>query len=332
LEKIENYKKIGLVLLKTVEKNESFRELVYQECLKQKYGDYNVNLRDLLDLNEKELFWDENTAIAIEDYLNNLEKLTHYETTIFIPFTESLDSPIIENTITNFQKNMNLTDTKVVFKDEYDNTDLTCPGYTLVNDDLNYDGDVDEDYAWENDIWVIGEAEFNNGTLPEFTNEEPNTYDGGSLPTTNISRTEGRSEYGGIIQITDRGAVEPWIDGRFEMKYIVFSATGAKIKEKSFGKTRRRHFKNNKWVDYNDFIANWNTSNLGNFMIEAWIEEDGGGSTTVSQTFPSSNGGPSTTITYNLGNRDDDLGQSIVQFTDNIGQIYGISYSNFKRK
>lgn len=331
-EKIENYKKIGTVVLRTISNNESFKELVYQECLKQKYGDYDIKLKDLLVLNERELFWDDKTIEEIETYVHNLEKLTPYETIIFIPFTESLDEEIIQNTVTNFQKSMNPADTKIVFKDEYDSTNLTCPGYSLIDDDLNYDGDVDEDYAWENDIWVIGPAEFNNGTVPELTNEDPNTTDGGSIPTTNISRVEGRAEYGGIIQITDRGAVEPWISGKFEMKYIVFSAAGTKIKEKSFGKTRRKHFKDNKWVDYNDFIANWNTSNLGNFMIEAWIEEDGGGSTTVSQTFPSSNGGPSTTITYNLGERDDDLGQAIVQFSDNVNQVYGISYSNFKRK
>ncbi|TXD53502.1 MULTISPECIES: hypothetical protein [unclassified Polaribacter] len=120
-------------------------------------------------------------------------------------------------------------DTIIVFKDEYDVNDMTCSGYTLLNGNLNYEEVIDEDYAWDNDVWVIGEAEFLNQKLVKFVDENPNS--GGTRPNTSLTRLEGRAEYGGIIQITDRGAVEPWFNGKFEIKYIVFSATGAKIKE-----------------------------------------------------------------------------------------------------
>lgn len=345
--KIENYKSIGTILLETIKIDDSFKTLVYSECLKQKSGDYDVRIIDLLELNQKHSFWSTETTKEIETYLENLRSLTDFEPIIFIPNVENFDDLPFQNISFDFKNSNSFTNTELVLKDEYDFNTRTCPGYIVTDPGLVTTGPIDEDDAWGRDVWVVGDAEFSLAENDHFEDFEPHlTYNddngwnsggsgGSGSSTPPPTRTDGRAEYGGIIQITDRGAVEPWISGKFEMKYIVFSASGAKIKEKSFGKTKRKHFKNRRWVDYNDFIANWNTQNLGNFMIEAWIERDGGGTTTVSQTFPAPSGCtgcPSTTISYNLGNRDDDLGQSIVQFTDYIGQVYGISYSNFKRK
>lgn len=345
--KIENYKSIGFILLETIKINDSFKPLVYKECLKQKSGDYDIRISDLLELNKKHSFWNTETTKEIENYLENLRSLTELEPIIFIPNVENFDKLPNQNFSFHFKNSNSLGDTELVLKDEYDFNTRTCPGYKNSDSGLVPTQPIDEEDAWEKDVWVVGDSEFSPAENNNFEDTVPHlTYpsdpggvnsggSGGSGSSTQPTRTEGRAEYGGIIQITDRGAVEHWISGKFEMKYVVFSASGAKIKEKSFGKTKRKHFKNNKWVDYNDFIANWNTQNLGNYMIEAWIERDGGGTTTVSQTFPAPSdctGCPSTTVTYNLGKRDDDLGQSIVQFTDFIGQVYGISYSNFKRK
>lgn len=331
-EKIENYKKLGLVILKTIEKNETFKELVYQECLKEKYGDYFIKITDLTDLNNEHSFWDRNEVGNIEDYINNLKNLTSHEPVLFIPYVENLDEPIILNSINVSNSDLSTGDTKVVFKDEYNVQNHTCPGYTLNDDNLIYEGDIDEAYAWENHILVIGDSEF---TVPELVAEDP-SFEGGSPPANqSFPRTEGRAEYGGLIQVTDLNEIEHWVSGKLEMRIIVVNPSGTVIKDKEFPKRKRSNFKNNRWYDYNEFIANWNTPNIGNYMIEGWIEVDGGGSTSITQSFPAPpdcDGCPSTTFTYNLGSMDDDLGKSIVQFSDNVGQVYGISHANFKRK
>jgi len=332
--KIENYKSIGSILLETIKINDSFKPLVYKECLKQKSGDYDIRISNLLKLNKKHSFWNTETTKDIENYLENLRSLTDLEPIIFIPNVENFDKLPNQNFSFDFKNSNSLGETELVLKDEYDFNTRTCLGYKNSDSGLVPTQPIDEEYAWEKDVWVVGDSEFSaaeNNNLEDigpthlsyhYPDDGVSGGSGGSGSSTQPTRTEGRAEYGGIIQITDRGAVEHWISGKFEMRYVVFSASGAKIKEKSFGKTKRKHFKNRKWVDYNDFIANWNTQNLGNYMIEAWIERDGGGTTTVSQTFPAPSdcsGCPSTTVTYNLGNRDDNLGQSIVQFTDYIG-------------
>jgi hypothetical protein len=148
------------------------------------------------------------------------------------------------------------------------------------------------------------------------------------------TRYNGIPEYGGIIQVTDLGRIEPWVKGRLELKYFVFNQSGAKIKDREFGKTKRKKFKNSAWVDYSDFIGYWNLSNFGNWMIEAWLELDGGDDVTnISQTIPPPcTGCPSTTISIQKRDRDDEMGQSLVQFTDDYSTVYNISYANFKRK
>jgi hypothetical protein len=69
-------------------------------------------------------------------------------------------------------------------------------------------------------------------------------------------------------------------------------------------------------------------------MIEAWIEEDGGAQTqTLSQTFAAPcTGCPSTTVSYTKQKNDDNMGQTMVQFSDLITQQYNISNANLKRK
>ena len=87
-------------------------------------------------------------------------------------------------------------------------------------------------------------------------------------------------------------------------------------------------------MDFDDFIANWNINNIGNWMIEAWIEVDNGTETvTTSQTLPAPcTGCPSTTISYTRQKRDDEMGQSIIQFSDDYDTVYGITAANIKRK
>jgi len=87
-------------------------------------------------------------------------------------------------------------------------------------------------------------------------------------------------------------------------------------------------------VDYDDFIAYWNIGNIGNWMVESWIELDGGNETvTVAQTLPAPcTGCPSTTISHSRQKRDDEMGQTLIQFSDDYDTVYGITAANIKRK
>jgi hypothetical protein len=128
------------------------------------------------------------------------------------------------------------------------------------------------------------------------------------------------------------GKIESWVHGKLEFKYFVISSNGTKIKEKGFGKWARKYFKDRKWKDFSDFLAYWNRANIGDYQVEAWIEEDGGQSNSYSISMPAQNGAPGYSVNVPSHDRDDKLGQSIVQFTDPLATVYGITYMNFKRK
>jgi hypothetical protein len=336
---LKKYKEIATVLLSIASQNQEFYNLMRSECAKQQYGDYYVRLNDIIKINQKKQFWsqDENEQIIILN--NKLEKSISNNVIIFIPSVET-DEDIRLKKVKTAKTSLQYSDIAVVFMDEYLPIPELAPGYLVTNEILAFDQMIDEEYAWENDVWVIGQEEVVSASNMQINpvgfefNPVSTVSSGGSTNSAN-NRTEGRQEFGGRIQITDLGKVEPWISGKLELKYFVFNTTGTNIKERAFGKTKRKHFKDKKWYDYNDFIVNWNNMNVGNWNIESWIEEDGGSSSSVSQTFPAPSGCigcPSTTITHPSKSRDDILGRSMVQYSDNITQIYNISYANFTRK
>ena len=69
-------------------------------------------------------------------------------------------------------------------------------------------------------------------------------------------------------------------------------------------------------------------------MTEKWIERDGGKSASITISIPPPPGssGVTTTVSFPSKERDDDMGLTTIQFTDNINQVYNISYANIKRK
>jgi hypothetical protein len=147
-------------------------------------------------------------------------------------------------------------------------------------------------------------------------------------------RFDGQIENGGIIQVTNISAIESWVANRLEFRYYVYSSNGTKVKDKSFGRWKRKHFKDLKWHDFNDFLFYWNVSNIGNWNVEGWIEEDGGQSASIQYTIPPPPGQPGVGVSVNIPSRqrDDNMGQTIIQFSDPITTVYGISYANIKRK
>lgn len=307
-------------------KDPKFRKIVFEQASLQRSGDYDLSLERLEEaLQGKEKF--KRRTGNLKMISDRILRRTESKPIIFFPKAETLERKSKTTKIATSSEDLN--EPIAVFKNVYDEN-YDSPGYVLdENNNLVYSGMVSEEYAWENDVYVIGEAE-NFVVAPE----EPWAGGGGGSGggSTPEYRTEGRAEYGAIIQVTNLNEIEHWTDGKLEFRVVVTSAAGLVVKDESFPKRARDNFQDRKWTNSRKFYFNWNTSNIGNFTIEKWIERDGGNSAAISISIPpAEEGGPTTTITVPSENQDDDLGQSIVQFSDRIGQIYGISYMNFKR-
>lgn len=327
-EKEDLYKQLAEFILKTAKYNVDFKKHVYSECYNEYQGDTYIRIKDLIAFNEQNgnVFWgieETENLEQIAEAIRNEDPEEPYEPILFVPFIEEvIENETLQETLDNCESSI----PEGVIGSEYNSETLDCPAYTLDENDILIDAEyrIDETHAWENDVWVfIQEENVEEGV------GEANTYN-----QVNSDRYDGIPEYGGIIQITDLGEVEPWIAGKLELKYIVFNQNGTKIKEKAFKSTKRKKFKDSQWVDYDDFIGYWNLSNIGNWMIEAWAELDGGADlNTITQTFPAPCAScPTTTVSYTIKNRDEDLGQSLVQFTDPYTTVYNVTNADFMRK
>lgn len=253
---------------------------------------------------------------------------------VFFPKAETLEDRSL--TQKGFSVAKALNEPIAVLKGAYYD-DYSAPGYTLSNSgNLTYSRNVTQDYAWENDVYIIGDEELVDCfDCVSIGNPNPPS------PSNSGVRFDGRAEYGGQIKVTDLNAIEHWFSGQLEFQIVVAGAQGnanTVILNRKFSQVKRKHFKDNKWFDYNVFIANWNTSNLGQFNFEKWIERDGGKSASIGIPLPgiaatsTTPAIPGATVTVPSEDRDDDLGLQIVQFSDNLSQIYSISYMDFKRR
>lgn len=210
------------------------------------------------------------------------------------------------------------------------------PGYTIdESGSLTYYGMISESFAWNNDVVVIG-VEEESSYIPDDTNPA------GLNPVKALSsRNPSRLEIGGRILVTSIREIEPWIRGKLEMKYFVNSSSGTLIKERAFAPIRRSDI-NNKWIDLNDPIGNWDINIWGQYQYERWIEEDGGSSTTITTPITPVAGGPKYTITTTLKGGDNNCGLAAVDYNDSYyweipvspenWRIYYISYMNFQRE
>lgn len=303
-------------------KNSEFRQFILNECLKQKHGDYNVYLKDVVS-NFKAKPGYEKITSALEELVSKTRAVTKgREPIIFYPKAETIEKRLKAN-ISARTETEGPQEPVGVYEEEV-NPDYSSPGYILDNgSSLVFYQNITEDYAWENDVWVIG--------------EEENVSEENSIAAPEdmiVARTQGQSEYGGIIQCTDLNAIEHWTSGKLEFKIFIFNGSGAQISVRAFGKWKRSNFRNQNWKDFGHFVGNWNTSTFGHWMYENWWEEDGGqsNSTTITMPPPSGQTGPTVSTTIPSQNRDDNLGMATIQFTDLITQVYNISYANIKRR
>ncbi len=298
------------------------------------------------------------SSAKLESMVSKINTLSPYESPmVFYPKAETIEDNLLAKKGYNVAKN--LKEPIAVLKGAYNN-DYSAPGYKLNSKgELVYDRDVTEDYAWENDVYVIGEAEkMSRGTiLCENMQKSGGCYSGGGgtggggtggggSPSKDI-RTDGRAENGGAIQVIALNEIEHWTAGKLELRLVVTGlkdASGTVIRDIKFPKVKRKKFKDKKWYDYNAFLFNYNLSVFGDFTIEKWIERDNGWfSAELSVSIPGSAYKPATsttpaqpaypggTVKINIKSGDEDLGTSIVQFSDKISQVYNLGQANFKR-
>ena len=323
----KTYKEIASIILTTAKSNDIFRTVAYVECNKQKYGDYYVKLDELISLNTTHNYWDEATV----NRLSNLEKAItdtkRNDVTIFIPSIEKHPEKAIANRI--LARTEVVQEPVAVVASEYDISTQTSPGYIVEsNGVLTFYQTINETFAWEHDVWVVGEEE---NCSPE--NMVAAVEDTAILT---YGRVNGGAEYGGIIKVTDWSLVEPWVAGKVEFRSIVFKGAGGggAVHDKKYEKWRRQNF-NGVFKDFGTFLFNWNISNIGDWTTEKWIEEDGGTSNAISSSVSWRDAfgiTHTTTITSPAKDRDDDLGLTIIQFSDNINQEYDLGGVKIKRR
>lgn len=319
--KADQMRSLMEAVLRTARQSPDFKKYVYTICSQQQNGDYYIRISDLVAYNEKNgySFWNEKQAAYIRCLvagIKNADSKRPEEPIIFIPFLEDRK---VEEIIAAYST----TNPEGVISAEYDEKTMECPSYVInAEQGLARVAPRNEDYAWKSDLWVINQEE----VIDEMSQE---IMPPGVLES---NRFNGQTERGGIINVTNIGQIESWINGKVELKFFVFSQTGTKTNEIATGKTKRNDVKN-KWKDYNYFLFYWNTTNIGNYIIEAWIEQDGGGTTTISQSIPAPcTGCPTTNISYTAKDDDDIMGQSIIQFSDAISTEYNISHAKIKHK
>lgn len=312
-----------------------FEEIIYTETVKQKSGDYDIELSSL-DINLKSHTQLSETLSQISLLSKQFENLSGgVKLILYYPRAGTFDK---QGITPDFRTKSQSDSPEIVIMNNY-NEDYSSPAYQLdEKDELVFTQDITEDYAATNNVYIIGSEAIATNENELMLPEDPYAGGGGgSYTPTYTYRTDGRPEYGGKIQVTDLNAIEHWTAGKFEFRIIVFSASGVKIKDKTFPDRARDNFQDNKWYDFNEFLFNWNQSNIGAFTLEKWIEIDdpvfGSGNTEITMSLPPAyEGGSPTTVKTTIQESDDDLGQSIVQFSDKVGLSYGISHMNFKRK
>lgn len=318
---VDNFRLLMKEILITAENSSDFQRHVIQECYATEAagGDYEVKISRLLELNQTYDFFGSRAA-TIHQLTSDIiaDENNHEEPIIFVPFIEDRDADsVLQNCTSRVPE--------AVLAADYNPATQECPAYTLSGDDLYHtSARINEEYAWANPVWVFNQ--FENVGPGEIYNHDP-------VSPTAGHRLDGRREYCGNIQVTDLGAIESWASGQVELRVIIYQQNGQKIKDKKFKKVKRKHFRDLQWYDYNEFVVYWNINNVGNYMLEQWYEVDGGGSVNFSQSYPAPTPGfPSISVSYSIGDYDDDMGQIMVQFTDPLSTEYPITNANFKRR
>lgn len=309
-----------------------FKESIFTETVKQESGDYDIELSSL-DINLKSHTQLSESLSQISSLSKQFENLSGgVKLILYYPRASTFEKQGLNP---DFETKSQSDSPEIVIMNNY-NEDYSSPAYQLdEKEELVFTQNVTEDYAANNNVYIIGsEAIATNDNELMLPDDPYSGGGGGSYTPTYTYRTEGRAEYGGKIQVTDMNAIEHWTAGKLELRVIVVSASGLIVKDKEFDQRARSNFSDKKWYDFNEFYYNWYQNNIGSFTVEKWIEMDSGGDPTETTiNIPAAyEGGPTFSVKVSSSDNDEEMGQTIIQYNDRVGQSYGISHMNIQRQ
>jgi len=120
--------------------------------------------------------------------------------------------------------------------------------------------------------------------------------------------------------------IENWVRGNAELYFVATyneSLNQPALKttiEKVLPQITRKEAKNQSWKNFDVDVMRWSSSSLMDNMKYAWMEEDGGAASTMPISLTGTFGGTTLTLStsFNIRNRDDKAGESIVYYCDQV--------------
>lgn len=116
------------------------------------------------------------------------------------------------------------------------------------------------------------------------------------------------------------GAKDGWFDGWLELRCTIFfgRSSGQITKLTKYINEKEKDMKYTQWRKLDLEVVTWNEATYGDSMLYSWLEDDGGGSTTVSASFSSTFDGTTQNynISYTVPSDHYHLGESIVEYCD----------------
>lgn len=331
---------LGKNLASMLKGNSSLKLSIEANCLKQERGDYEIRLDELLTKAKSERSIKENAILKLDTLVKKMKTLkANRHPIIFIPSVETFDPEKIQR-VTKAKSRGEFKGVKAkdnqeiifVFKDDEGRDNKLFPGYTYdESGKKTYYGMISEEFAWNNNVWVIGYEEFRSeGNQKRHIPVQPRENKTSEVQALASGyRNPSRLEYGGRINIADIGALESWVSGKLEMKYFVSNSTGMTIKERAFGQIERSAA-DNRWYDFRDVIGNWDNAIWGPYTYERWIEEDGGSPVTISSPITPVPGGPTYNISTTMTDDDTDCGLAGVFYDDTYYALFPLQPQNWK--
>jgi hypothetical protein len=226
-------------------KEDQFIKFILNECLKQKHGDYNVYIRDIISA-YKGLDKYKSSMANLEMLIGQIKPLVGgNEPLIFYPRAETIEDQLQAHPEARTSEVLTESPIGVIQPPPTVwNPPLSLNGYRInLNGAWVYAQNVDEEFAGENDVFVFG------------SDENVELYDSGA-------RVDGGAEFTGLIQVTDLNAIEHWTSGKLEFKVVVISASGTEVSVRKFEKTKRKYFRDKVWHDFNHSLGNWHKALL----------------------------------------------------------------------
>ncbi|MBX9733026.1 MAG: hypothetical protein K2X37_03110 [Chitinophagaceae bacterium] len=253
-------KEVITSLSEIVKVSPEFKSLVETECLKQEHGDYEVRMEKLLEIDNVKQVIPSNFRNHFRFLVSELKRLKPDGIpVIFVPVMEKRDPSSSRDSISfpndknglvkvnAVKANSSTPDVnKVIFvprEDFSDNSNIVkstdergdCqppyyyPGYVTDNEGyLEYIDCINEAYAFNYDVWIIGfeeniEGDNNYANIEGYSTV--NSYQENLFRSNTFSRN-GSPEYGALFQVPDLPQLESWIWGKVELKYTVHDANG----------------------------------------------------------------------------------------------------------